>query len=48
MMKEWRAAWDPRQNGILLLGHFHALWKARLLEVELFDNSMLRIPQQHR
>lgn len=26
--------WDPQENGIVLLGHFHAMWKARLVGIE--------------
>lgn len=34
LAEKWRMTWDPRENGIVLLGHFHALWKARLVAVE--------------
>lgn len=32
--EKWRMVWDPRENGIILLGHFHALWRARLVAIE--------------
>lgn len=34
LAEKWRMTWDPRENGIVLLGHFHALWKARLVAIE--------------
>lgn len=34
LAEKWRITWDPRENGIVLLGHFHALWKARLVAIE--------------
>lgn len=34
LAEKWRMTWDPRENGIVLLGHLHALWKARLIAVE--------------
>lgn len=34
LAEKWRMTWDPRENGIVLLGHFHALWKARLIAIE--------------
>lgn len=34
LAEKWRLTWDPRENGIVLLGHFHALWEARLVGIE--------------
>lgn len=34
LAEKWRMTWDPQENGIVLLGHLHALWKARLIAVE--------------
>lgn len=34
LAEKWRMTWDPRENGIVLLGHFHALWRAWLVAVE--------------
>lgn len=34
LAEKWRMTWDPRGNGIVLLSHFHALWKARLVAIE--------------
>ena len=34
LAEKWRVTWDPRENGIVLLGHFHALWRARLVAIE--------------
>lgn len=34
LAEKWRMTWDPRENGIVLLGHFHAMWKARLVAIE--------------
>lgn len=34
LAEKWRMTWDPRENGIVLLGHLHALWKARLVAIE--------------
>lgn len=34
LAEKWRMTWNARENGIVLLGHFHALWKARLVAVE--------------
>lgn len=34
LSEKWRMTWDPRENGIVLLGHFHDLWRARLVAIE--------------
>ncbi|KAL1877008.1 hypothetical protein Daus18300_002617 [Diaporthe australafricana] len=34
LTKKWRMTWHTRENGIALLNHFHALWKARLVAIE--------------
>ncbi|KAI3397061.1 hypothetical protein diail_11297 [Diaporthe ilicicola] len=34
LAEKWRMTWDPRENGIALLDHFHALWKARFVAIE--------------
>lgn len=32
--RKWAMTWNPQENGIVLLDHFHALWKARLVAIE--------------
>lgn len=34
LSEKWRMTWDPRENGIVLLGHFHDLWRARLVAID--------------